>query len=1054
MTSSKDSSKAETKQIFLAVFVCFFLSGSAGLVYQIIWTRMLSLVFGSTTLATSTVLATFMAGLALGSYLFGRLADRMARLLQGYAILEIGVGVYALLVPAVLKLAQPLYLAVARSSHFSSGYNIFLFFLSFTILFIPTVLMGGTLPILSKFFIRRPEAVGRLVGNLYAVNTFGAVLGILAAGYLLLPVVGMTNLILMAAVLNIGIGLLCYIFDRHLVTLAPQTSEPVKTPAEKSRLNLWAWLILIGFAVSGFTSMVYEIAWTRTLALSIGSSIYAFSIMLLTFIFGIAAGSLIFSMIWKERRVSYYVFALLEVGIAFVVLLFMPLFDRLPVYFLNLLVLNPTNYSFIQFTQFLLCFLVMIVPALLFGASFPIVSRILVLDLNLLGSRIGQAYSVNTVGCILGSFMTGFVLIPLIGAQAAIIAAAFLNLLVALTIFAGARTLALPFKAVFALLSVVLIVLCAMRGGHWDRVVLSTGVSVRPADYLAVRNKASLEEYLKPRKLVFYREGVNCNVAVIKTKEHIALNINGKTDASSGGDMATQLMSGYLPLILHHAPKDVFILGLGSGITMGACVQYGVPNIECAEIEDAVIEGARFFARENHDVVAEHRDKIFAADGRNYLLASKKKYDVISTEPSNPWMAGIANLFAKEFYEICRDRLKPGGIICQWVQGYNLAPEDFQMIITTFRSVFPHVMVWSTLRMADYLLIGSFKSITFDVDSIARRMAQPAIQSDLKLVSIDNPYSLLSCLVLTPEGVNDFVKDGIVNSDNLPLLEFSAPRSLFRQTSLLNDAFLRRYEKPIFSHMKLENQARINYYNALHLSLAGFAGRARAELDFALAKDSTHFLSYLNRAMLDQMGGQVMAALNDLRQAIRLNPRDARIYQTLGRIYEGQGRFGEALANYEKAIELDPGKADYRLDLINLQLGSQSFRPAIGQCEAALAIDSLNSKIYERLGFARFMNGDTSAAVLHLERAVILDEFNGDAFYRLGTAYAAQKNNLKALENLRKAKDLEPMRIDVRLNLGGVYANLGMKKEAAREFKRVLRLDPENFAAFYNLRSL
>ncbi len=1044
----------EVKQILVAVFICYFFTGAAGLIYEVIWTRMLTLVFGSTTFATSTVLAAFMGGLALGSIIFGRIADRIKRPLQGYALLEIGVGLSALIVPFLFQIVQPFYLGIARQWQFSFSYNIFLFLLCLFLLLLPTTLMGGTLPMISKFIIKKSEAIGRLVGNLYAINTFGAVLGILMAGYLLLPILGMRNLIGMAAVINIGIGVLCFLFDRHL-TLLTGPDKIVKTEGDhKLKINYWGWIILIGFGLSGFTSMVYEVAWTRALALSIGSSIYAFSTMLITFIFGIGAGSLLFSLIWKERKISYHTFGFLEAGIGVIALLLIPFFDRLPSYFINLYSFYPDNYGFLAFSQFFLCFIIMIVPALLFGASFPIVSKIFVDDLKILSSRIGQAYAVNTLGCITGSFVVGFILVPIIGAQWSITLAALINLAVAVIILMNSRDMILPKKLLTTVVLLGVSSLLISTTKTWNKKVLNTGVTIHPSSYLTIRSFTSLEDFVRVRRLLFYREGINCNVAIIKVANQLSLNINGKSDASNGKDMATQLLGGYIPLILHSNPSDVYVLGLGSGVTLGACVQYGISNIECAEIEPAIIEAANFFSQENHNVIYNKRENIITADGRNYLLATKKKYDIITTEPSNPWMAGIANLFSKDFYEICKSKLKKNGLVCQWVQGYNLSPTDFQMIITTFRSVFPYVSIWSTVRVADYLLIGSMTDIPLDPEIIREKIGRSEIEQDLKSINIDSPFSFLSCLILSPNEVNNFVKGGMVNTDDLPLLEFSAPRSLYKETSVLNDTYLRSFQQNLYINLSSKERALINYYNGVHFVTSGFQNIAKFEFDKSISEDSTLTLAYINRGIINRNSGQILTALDDLSKALALDQDMARVRGALGTTYALQKKWQEAAKEYRKAIELDPSNLDYRLDLINLLVGSNQYIEAVSVCKEAIILDSSNAKLFEMLGFSNFILGDTAAAIRNLERSTLLDEFNSGAFAKLGSIYGAAGNNIKALSYLRQALSVDLLNTDIRLKIGIALIKLGRRKEAKTEFQKILRLDPDNYPAYYHLKSL
>lgn len=1051
MTNEKKNN-VEVKQIFVAVFICFFFSGVAGLIYQIIWRRWLSLVFGSTTFATSTVLAIFMGGLALGSFIFGRAADRIKRPLMGYALLQVGIGVYGLFIPFLLKLVQPMYLSVARSWEFSGFYNIFLFFLSALILILPAIFMGGTFPLISKFYIKRTAVIGKLVGHLYAVNTFGAVLGIVLAGFLFLPIFGMSNLNLFAAVISIGIGALCILFDRHSLALIGQEKLVREERTVTHKINYWGWIILIGFGFSGFASMIYEVAWARALALSIGSSIYAFSTMLVTFIFGIAVGSLIFSLFWKERKVPYYGFGLIEASIGIVVLLIMPLFDKLPTYFLTLFGLFPGSYGFVQFIQFFLCFLVMIIPALLFGASFPIVVRIFVEDFKVVGNRIGQVYAVNTLGCIIGSFLVGFALIPLIGAQWSIILAASVNILVAIVVFVSSREMRTQKKLIVSGVVVAISLLLILQTQSWNQIVLNTGITLRPGQYLKMKRFISLEEFVANNKILFYREGVNCNVAVVKVRNILSLNINGKSDASNGQDMVTQLLVAYLPLILHEDPQDVFILGLGSGITAGACVNYGVPNVECAEIEGAVIEAAEFFNKENHSVLSDERAKIIRADGRNYLLAAQKKYDVIINEPSNPWLAGLTNLFAKDYYEICRDKLKENGIICSWVQSYSLSPEDFQMAVNTFHSVFPYVTVWKAGRGNDYLMIGSLHEMEIDPNTIFSRMKRQGVKEDLNSVGIDNQFAILSLLVLSTEAVGDFVQGGLINSDDFPIIEFSAPKSLYAQTNIINDKYVLLFGKPVFSDLPEQERAWIHYYRGAY---AMNMSRAMTEFQKAIELDPSLYLIYFRRGIAYRDAGMILKAIDDFLTARSMNPNDADIYAALGKTYSLQEKNAEGIKNFRKAIKMEPDNKEYRFDLVNVLIKQQDYKEALFECEKLLALDSLlNSKVFEMMGSCKYMIGDTTSAIQYLEKAVSVDEDNDNAHYRLAKLHMAAGNNYKALYYIQKTLELTPLRIDARVDLGVVYAKIGRKNDATKEFKKVLRVDPNNIIAYSHLKSL
>ncbi len=460
--------------------LCFFFSGAAGLVYEIVWVRMLGLVFGHTVFAITTVLAAFMAGLALGASLFGRLIDRQGRPLQVYGLLEVAIGLYALLIPLLFALAQTLYVWLYRSLGFSLvALTAAQFILAFLILLLPTTLMGGTLPVLSKFFVREVEGLGRKVADLYALNTFGAVVGSAAAGFVLLPAIGVKITTILAAAINLGIGTLSVMADRWVRASrdAAAPAPPVLEPAALARppdepAPLVTWLVLAGTTLSGAASMIYEVAWTRVLSLVIGSSIYAFSAMLTTFLVGLALGSFLFARIWGRRGVDAALFGWLEVAVGFVALVLAPTFERIPELVLAILQRMSPSASSALLTQFAVSFLAMIVPTTIIGAAFPCAVQICARVLPRVGRDLGQVYSANTLGTIVGAILAGFLLVPSVGAQAAMMAAAAMNATIGLAVITASgparpvwrRAVALPLAVLF---TAAVFSFPAGTGGSW-----------------------------------------------------------------------------------------------------------------------------------------------------------------------------------------------------------------------------------------------------------------------------------------------------------------------------------------------------------------------------------------------------------------------------------------------------------------------------------------------------------------------------------------------------------------------------------------------------------
>lgn len=790
---------AELRGVLRNVAVCYFLSGALGLIYQVLWLRKLLLVFGSTVHAVSTVLTVFFGGLAIGSWLFGRLIDRRGAEagLRWYALLEAGIGLYAFITQPLFEAIQHVYVPIFRDSGFSPTVLVGASFVcSAAILLVPTILMGGTFPILSRYLIRTSQERGPAIAGLYAINTAGAMTGTLFIYFAGLPILGLTKTLQAAGVLNLGIGLLSFTFDRHLQALrfrAPAEPAPVPAAARPEPAGGVGWLFA-AFGLSGFSAMVYEVAWTRTLSLILGSSTYAFCIMLATFLGGMALGSALARQHLQRRPSTIELFVALELALGAYGLLSIPLFGQLPEWFVTLWPLTGQSFSAVTWLQFTLSSFAMLIPTLLMGILFPIVADLVTRRFTQLGRRLGNAYAINTLGGILGSFLSGFVLIPRWGLPWAIVGAAGVNLLAAFLVYvrygdrkfrAGRTAFAVATLAGAGAVSALIIV------PSWRQQVFVSGVYLNPDAF----RDTSVAREASASTLLFYRDSLNATVSVHQTGETIFLKVGGKTDASNGIDMGTQVLSAHIPLLLHHDPKRVLVIGLGSGVTLGHAGRHPVTQLHCAEIDPAVIEAARFFQAYNYRVHDDPRTRFFAADGRNVLLASQEQYDVIISEPSNPWMSGLAYLFTREFYGLAKQRLAPRGVMCQWLQLYGIFPSDAKLMLKTFHDAFPYVSVWSSVP-GDMLLIGSLEPHTTTLAQLQNRMANPTVREALAQVKVDRPETLLQLFWMGNNEVERLTGDIFwVHEDDQPSVEFNAPKSLYATGAFaMNYAGLERFK--------------------------------------------------------------------------------------------------------------------------------------------------------------------------------------------------------------------------------------------------------------------
>ncbi len=768
------------------VLACFFLSGATGLVYEVLWSRRLTLIFGVTVLAVSTVLAAFMGGLALGSVLFGRLVDRRRDALRVYAVLEGLVGLYCFVTPYLFEAIEVAYVAIHPAL---TGSPLLLrlarFVLALLVLLPPTMLMGGTLPALTRALSQRLAGLGGRVAALYGTNTMGAMIGAMAGGFLLIPAVGIRHSIYLTAVLNLAIALVAW-----ALYLAGRANEPLEAEAPHPetvaapllpRAAVW---LLLAYGLCGAASMIYEVGWTRVLALSLGTSTYAFSTMLAAFLAGIGLGSVVLAR-WRpiavdRLRAPLLTFGVIELAIGVLVTMLTPALDRLPFAFLALFRTVGPRFWLLEAGTLGISLLVMLAPALLMGYAFPLVTRMATESLGVVGRRIGTVYAANTVGTVIGSFLAGFVLIPWVGVRAALAVGVALNLIVGVGYLLSARR-ERPGLATTGVVVAGLAAIGWLALPDWNRAVLSSGAYIYPTYYLS----GQPEELMGQKEVLYYRDALTTTVSVTRVsapgldKPMLSLQINGKTDASTG-DLSTQLLFAHLPSLLHGDPRSALVVGLASGCTLGALEQYDeLRAITCVEIEPAMVEASGYFREINRDCLADPRLTLVLDDARNHLLVTRERYDLITSEPSNPWISGVANLFTHEYFELCREHLTEGGLYCQWLPLYNLAPQDLRTILGTFRDVFPHCSLWVFPTLAtDAYMIGTNQPLSIDVTSLATRAAHPEAAADLRSAGVRDAWDLLAGYLFGTETIAAIGLGARRNTDDFPIIEFTSPMTL------------------------------------------------------------------------------------------------------------------------------------------------------------------------------------------------------------------------------------------------------------------------------------
>ena len=952
MVSKNDKQLEETSvghpkvSLRLIILVLFFLSGVAALICEVVWMRMLTLVFGATTFATSTILASFFAGLALGSFYFGRVIDRGRNPLKVYALLTAGIGVFAFLMPLIFSGLDNIYVNI--SQHFNINFYLFSlirFALSFLVLLIPTTLMGGTLPVLTKFLVKTPGRLGWNISNLYSINTFGAVVGSLSAGFFLIVVLGVKESTYVAGVMNFLIAGTVLALNRSLGIIQTADSNPKKSEEEQqdnkreaysskiARLALWA------AGVSGFCALAYEVFWTRALVFFLDNTTHAFTTMLTTFLLGLALGSFIIARFIDTRRKPLALLGLIEILIGLSAILAIPVFGNLGAAFESIAGVPESSMTYWQWTgmRFIRSISIMLVPTFLMGMTFPLFIKVYARNLKMVGSAIGNVYSINTIGGVFGSVIAGFVLIPLIGIRQSIILIASINVVIG-----GILILYEPLMRYKNKLKMVV---------GLGLLFVSIGVIFLTIGQITFSSRT---ERMEATEILYYKEGIGATVKVYKTElGNKTISIDGFPVAGTSSSMQDiQMALGHLPLLLSNAPSpSVNIIGFGAGGTSWGVMQYNVKQVDCVELVPAVVDAAEWFPEINHDVLNAPKFNLIMGDGRNYSLVTDKKYDVISIDATSPKCAGNGSLYALEFYELCKQRLSKDGLIAQWLPHHLLSDEEVKMIARTFKMVFPHTTLWFTPARGYCILVGTQEKLEIDFKSLSGKLEMSNIQQELEQINITDPFDFLSCFVMGEEALTKFIGDGEINTDNHPYLEFtptmsySTPIEYYVQ-NMLSIIKFREDVFPLLVNIgetdveiasvreTLQRRFAATEYNisGLVLFMQGRLEEAIVEYHKALVIEpedewTKHYLelakselkgSYFYRGIMYIENGMLNEAINVFKKAIEIDQNFVAAHYALAICYIDEGIYEEAKLELIKVLELWPQHegARYALEML------------------------------------------------------------------------------------------------------------------------------------------
>jgi spermidine synthase len=1073
----------------LIILFCFFFSGIAGLIYQILWLRMIDKVIGSAPFAVATVLSVFMGGLALGSWLAGKYIDRIGskqNLLSMYGKVELGIGLYGLLFPLFIYAAKPVYVLAynALFIHFWL-YRIFAFCGCSLLLLVPTTLMGITLPVLCRFYVEDLGHIGTRTGRLYGINTIGGAAGAILCGFFLIAKVGVWGSLAAAVGINVLIGVLCIAIAK---ANKPLVSEPAAKDKEfykpkgtkvqketkhtefipvedKMIITLALWI----FGISGFCSMAYEVFWTRLLGLIIGPTTYSFSLVVSTFIVGLAIGNIIFGRLADRVKETFRLLVITQACAACLALLVSQFLGNSQFFFSKLIYTYQGEFGEKILVQSAVMFFVLVGPTIFLGATFPLVNRIYARSLPEIGKSVGSAYAMNTLGAILGSFAAGFIFIPLLGKENGLRVVAGLQIftsLLALT-YLILKTGERPRAVVTGLITLFLSLLLLINFPSWNHKILSIGWYHKSKSFDKYFNTTSWGEaiwkgtskfaqYVSNIDVVFYGDGIGGFTTVVKWfsttgRTNYTLLNSGKGDASSHHDRLTQALSAHIPLLFHPNPEKVMIIGLASGMTAGETLYYPVKQLDVLEINDQVLKAAEIFNPWNNNCLTNPKTRIILQDGRNHLELTHEKYDVIISEPSNPWMAGLANLFTMDYFKTVKGRLSEDGIFVQWFYSYEMDWSTFAMVGRTFAEVFPDGLLMKTMS-SDFLLVGFSGKKNLDLKTADKNMVYAGKS---KNVTIRDPKVIFNLIV--SEDLKGFFGPGPFHTDNWPHLEFAAPKNLDRTDNSIEQEIKKNSRLSSETEKIVESTENIDSsLDRLELMTADLASPPFKDIDLNSAnplqikryqgivkdycsEEDVESYSVLPGAELQKQCAQLQA--EKIQERIASSRNNSSAYYYLARALGVMGNTKEEINALEKAISLDPVFYDAYIELGIIFEAQGKPEEAIKQFSEALRLKPDSPEACNNIGNVFVMQGKVDEAIGYYSRALQIDPDFVEAHNNIANVLSSLKKYEEAINHFSKALQIQPDNIKTRKDFGRLLISQGRFDEALTQFAEALKID-------------
>ena len=1007
------SNKISTTHDIISI-CCFFLSGSIGLSYEICWIRKASLVFGSAMFAISTVLAVFFGGLALGSYLFGKYSQRVSRPLKIYAMLEMGVGILGILSPMMFTAADSLFGLFYHSILDSFPLLSFTrFILVSLILLPPTILMGGTLPLFCRQYVLNKDHISLSVGLLYGVNTLGAAIGCALCGFYMISNIGINVTIYICGILNLMIGLVIWklpfsapIMQIKEVQKNHKNEKNFSTPTIKRY-----WTISVGFLffLSGFVILGNEIIWSRYLSLIVYNSVYTYTLTITVILIGIVVGSALTAKFFDRTVRRPLIFGSVQMAIGITVLMAL----MLPSNFWS----NVIDSTEITTLIWMVC-IVLFLPAVLSGISFPLAIRMVVNEPSKAGSGVGIMTAINTVGGITGSLIVGFFLLPIFGLQKSVMIITAISLIIGFMSWFFLE----PSRPSISKYAIVIIIFLVWLG------IPYINKTKLPDDFLASQGN-----------LIDFREGISSFVSVIKRGKELQLAVDR---AWQGSDRrGHQVMAAHVPMLLHPNPKNILVIGLGAGQTPSRFLIYDIKHLDCVEIEPEVVQLAKAYFPS--DWMKDPRTSFIVEDGRNYLTHIKKKFDVISIEVGQVYRPGVAPFYTSDFYHRARLRLNENGIICQFVPISFFSLKEFQTIVASFLNAFPQSVLWYNTR--ELLLIGNRSNkIKLKKKRFNMLKLNKSINQDLNFAywgginhRLNRPEVFLGGFLVGPEGLAKLSEKAKIYRDDVPFIEYSTVRQALPATPTIN--LISKNVEPVNNIL--------NFAIDEKLGLLSQSIRKK-NLGNTLALDLIALNSTYSK------GSSPQYSIDLLRKLVELNSENVNFNLKLAAALEKQGKYEEAVNYYQKTLKIAPDSAEANYDLGNILASQGKLQEAVNHYQKAVNSEPNSAKAHYNLGNALAELNKRDDAIAHYKKALNIEPEFFDAHINIGITLEEQDKIAEAINHYQKALTIEPKSPFVLEKLARAYKTKKEYQKAHIFYNKILEIMPENPLVYYNIACL